>query len=87
MSAGCAIVGSDTEPVREFIQDQENGLVTPFFDIDKLVDNVVLLLENPDLRAKLGGAARKKIQYFYDLKSVCLPRLVKWVDALSPKIG
>jgi glycosyltransferase involved in cell wall biosynthesis len=82
MSAGCAIVGSDTEPVRDFIQDQENGLLTPFFDTDKLVDNVVTLLENPDMREKLGSAARKKIQFFYDLKSVCLPRLVQWVTTL-----
>ncbi len=82
MSAGCAIVGSDTEPVRDFIQDQENGLLTPFFDTDKLVENVVTLLDNPDMREKLGSAARKKIQFFYDLKSVCLPRLVQWVTTL-----
>ncbi|MGI9151186.1 MAG: glycosyltransferase [Limnohabitans sp.] len=86
MSAGCAIVGSDTEPVREFIQDQENGVLTPFFDTEKLAENVIHLLENPELRQKLGSAARKKIQYFYDLKSICLPRLVNWVDALSPAL-
>lgn len=87
MSAGCAIVGSDTEPVREFIQDQENGLLTPFFDTDRLVENVLTLLDKPELREKMGTAARKKIQFFYDLKSVCLPRLVNWVDSLSPARG
>lgn len=32
LSAGCAIVGSDTAPVREFVTHGENGLLADFFD-------------------------------------------------------
>jgi glycosyltransferase involved in cell wall biosynthesis len=83
MSAGCAIVGSDTDPVKEFITDGETGLLVPFFDRDGLVDRVTYLLENATLRVELGRRAREKIQSFYDLKSVCLPRMIDWVETLA----
>jgi len=83
MSAGCAIVGSQTAPVQEFIEHGKQGLLTPFFDIDQLIHNVVTLLDDPALRERLGQEARKKVQYYYDLHSVCLPKLVKWIDFLS----
>ena len=83
MSAGCAIVGSDTAPVQEFIEHDKHGLLNPFFDNDALIQNVVKLLDNPSLREQLGQEARKKVQYYYDLHSVCLPKLVKWIDFLS----
>ena len=84
MSAGCAIVGSDTEPVQEFIQPGETGLLTPFFDQDQLVNQVVQLLEDAPMRERLGQAARRRIQTYYDLETVSLPRMVRWVDSLSP---
>jgi glycosyltransferase involved in cell wall biosynthesis len=83
MSVGCAIVGSDTEPVREFIEPETQGLLTPFFDQAQLLQNIVRLLDDPALRKRLGHEARKKIQFYYDLHAICLPKLVKWVDFLS----
>lgn len=83
MSVGCAIVGSDTAPVKEFIEHDKHGLITPFFDQDALTSNIVRLLEDPELRQKLGQEARKKIQLYYDLYSICLPKLINWVDFLS----
>ncbi len=83
MSAGCAIVGSSTAPVEEFIEHDKHGLLTPFFDTDALIANVSKLLDDPQKRAQLGQEARKKVQYYYDLHSVCLPKLVKWIDFLS----
>ena len=83
MSVGCAIVGSDTAPVKEFIEHDKHGLIAPFFDQDALITNIVRLLEDPELREKLGHEARKKIQLYYDLYSICLPKLINWVDFLS----
>jgi glycosyltransferase involved in cell wall biosynthesis len=83
MSVGCAIVGSDTAPVQEFIEHDQQGLLTPFFDQEQLLQSIVRLLDDPALRKKLGQAARKKIQFYYDLHAICLPKLVKWVDFLS----
>ena len=83
MSVGCAIVGSDTAPVQEFIEHDQQGLLAPFFDQEQLLQSIVRLLDDPTLRKKLGQAARKKIQFYYDLHAICLPKLIKWVDFLS----
>ena len=74
MSAGCAIAGSDTPPVTEFISDHENGRLTPFFDRSALVDTVVELLSDAPQRARLGAAARDLVVSRYDFQTRTLPR-------------
>lgn len=59
LASGCAIVGSDTGPVQEFIRHNKNGLLTPFHDPEMLADNVLELLENKALSQRLRRAARK----------------------------
>ena len=83
MSVECAIVASDTAPVQEFIQHDKTGVLTPFFDQKQLVDNISLLLDNPEKRAAMGKAAREEILRKYDLKTVCLPNMLDWVEALG----
>lgn len=82
MSVGCAIVASDTAPVREAISDGEHGLLVDFFDRDGLVDRISALLDDQAEREKLGVQARKRVVERYDLKSVCLPRQLDWIARL-----
>jgi len=86
MSAGAAIVASDTAPLREVIQHGENGLLVDFFSVDGLVDRVCTLLEDPDQRARLGTAARATAVAGYDLNTVCLPQQLAWVEALTTPV-
>lgn len=83
MSAGCAIVASDTAPLHEAIVHGETGRLTGFFDREALADEICGLLDDADERARLGANARAFAQQHYDLKSVCLPRQLAWVDALA----
>lgn len=87
MSAGCAVVGSDTEPVREFIRHRETGVLTPFFDVPQLVKNIGVMLDNKKLRTQCATEARRLVQTQYDLQSVCLPQLIQWAEGLvkAPK--
>ena len=73
MSSGCAVVGSDTAPVREVIRDGHNGLLVDFFRPDDLAVAVAELLNNADRAAALGREARSTVQRRYSL-SDCLPR-------------
>jgi glycosyltransferase involved in cell wall biosynthesis len=82
MSAGCAIVASDTKPLHEAIQHNNTGRLIDFFDSNALVHEVCELLDNPSERARLGANARKFAQLTYDLKTVCLPRQLAWVESL-----
>ena len=58
MSAGGAILASDTAPVREVIFDDETGLLTDFFDTDALADKLNRLLDDAKRRSWLSMAAR-----------------------------
>lgn len=83
MSVGCAIVASDTAPVREVIDDEEQGLLVNFFDADQLVRSVDRLLEDSDFRGRLGLHARDRIQERYDLRRTCLPRQLKLIETAA----
>lgn len=58
LAMGCAVIGSDTPPVSEFITHGENGLLASFFDPPGLAKTVLDLLENKSLDARLRGNAR-----------------------------
>ncbi len=83
MSAGCAIVASDTQPLHEVITDGETGRLVPFFDVQALADAVCALLQDPCARAALGARAREFAKSHYDLRSVCLPLQLQWVKILA----
>jgi glycosyltransferase involved in cell wall biosynthesis len=83
MSVGCAIVASDTQPLREAIAHNETGLLVDFFDVQGLADGVCALLDDPAARARLGANARAFAQANYDRETVCLPRQLQWVQAVA----
>ena len=83
MSLECAIVASNTAPVQEVIQHEQNGLLVDFFNPEDMVQSICRLLENPKLAKELGQAARKKIVTKYDLKTQCLPMQMAWVHQLG----
>ena len=83
MSAGCAIVASNTKPLREAIRHNETGRLIPFFDVTGLTNEVCALLDDPEERARLGTNARAFAQTHYDLNTVCLPRQLEWVRDFS----
>ena len=82
MSAGCAIVASNTQPLREAIVHNETGLLVNFFDAQALAQGVCDLLQNPEERKRLGDNARAFAQVNYDLQTVCLPKQLAWVKQL-----
>ncbi len=82
MSAGCAVVASDTAPVREVIINGETGLLTDFFDTGELVRKVSMLLNDSSLRRTLAHSAREFILAHYDLHRICLPARLKWIHCL-----
>jgi len=83
MSAGCAIVASDTQPLHEAIRHDETGRLVHFFDVAGLASEICALLDDPAARQRLGANARAFAQAHYDLKRVCLPRQLEWVAKLA----
>src|SRR5262252_4609258 len=58
MSAGCLVIGSDTAPVREVI-DQTNGVLVPFHDVDKLASAAIDALSRPKIRPPPHSGAQR----------------------------
>ena len=82
MSIGCAVIASSTPPVLEVIEDGRNGMLFDFFDHNALADKIGNLLSDKTLRMELAERARKHAIENYDLKTVCLPRQISWINGL-----
>jgi glycosyltransferase involved in cell wall biosynthesis len=91
MSAGCAMIGSRTGPVEEVIRHGENGLLVDFFRPLEIADAVTEILTHPERTAAMRKAARQTAIDRFDLKTVCLPKVVKLFDDLvagrRPDVG
>jgi glycosyltransferase involved in cell wall biosynthesis len=81
MACGCTILASDTEPVREVIEDGSNGLLCDFFDADALAAQALETLDDPALSRELGDQARATIQERYSTY-VMLPRIVSFYEEI-----
>ena len=82
MSAGCLVIGSDTAPVREVLNN-ENGLLVPFFDIEQLAERVIEALTNPRQFRSIRAQARRTILDQYDLARICLPKMMAFIQKAS----
>ena len=54
-----------------------------FFDPTALVAAADALLDDEATRLRMGAAARAHVVEHYDLQTVCLPKLLKWVNDLA----
>ncbi len=79
MSVGCVIVGSDTAPVRELIQDGRNGFLVPFFSAGALANRIESVLDHPTRRRAVGLQARQDIVIGYDRRH----SLVRYRDLID----
>ena len=59
LACGCAIVGSDTAPVREFITHRKTGLLVAFPDTAALGDGIEEVLEDKPLASRMRRNARQ----------------------------
>ena len=85
MSAGCLVIGSRTAPVQELIEDGVNGRLVEFHDIKGWSRLITKALARPEKFTAMRAAARQTILQDYDLKAVCLPRMIAFVEGHGPK--
>jgi glycosyltransferase involved in cell wall biosynthesis len=63
-ACGTAIVATRAGGIPEVIEDEDNGLLAPVGDAPILAQQVVRLLEDPDLRARLIESGRERVKAF-----------------------
>lgn len=84
MAAGALIIGSRTAPVQEVIEDGVNGRLVDFFDVKGWSATLTEALAAPQRFTAMRQAARETILRGYDLRAVCLPRMVRFVESHDP---
>ncbi len=82
LACGCAVIGSEVDPVREFITHGRNGLLTPCLDPALLAERVLGLLENRKLSDKLRTGARRYAERTLDMK-LHIAAYAKRIQALT----
>ena len=70
MAWGLPVIASPVGGIPEVVSSNENGLLIPPGDIQKLTEAMKLLIENETLRLQLGDAGRLTAER-YDVKSYC----------------
>lgn len=87
MSAGALVIGSRTAPVMEVLEDGVNGVLVDFFDVAAWERALIDALADPDRFEPLRVAARRTILDRYDLKRICLPQMIDFVERHAPGPG
>ena len=59
MASGCYVIGSDTAPLRDAIEDGVSGRLLPFFDVAALSDALIAACRDPEASRPLRAAARE----------------------------
>jgi glycosyltransferase involved in cell wall biosynthesis len=79
MASGCVVLASDVPPVREVIEPGQNGLLEPLFDVERLTETALRVLDDPAAFAPLGKAARRTVEERYSVE-VCIPPLADYLE-------
>lgn len=81
MACGCAIVASNTAPVRDAITDGVEGRLVDFFDAEALADTIAEVIENSTAMAPMRIAAMQRVRRDYNRASVGVPGWLELLDA------
>ncbi len=82
LASGCMLIGSQTPPVTEVIEDGWNGLLADFFAPDEIAERVIEALGNPARTKLIRQRARETVLERYDLAK-CLPRQIQLLQQLA----
>jgi len=69
MSCGRAVIGTNVDGIRQIIGENENGILCGT-DIDSISSAILKLINNSELRARLGENARKYILKNYSVSEI-----------------
>ena len=73
MALECLVIGSDTAPVRDAIENGENGILLDFLDVDALSAALIEACRNPTSFGAMRCEARQTIIRRYERTNICLP--------------
>jgi len=73
----------DVAGCREVVDDGENGFLVPFKDIAILTNVMERLLNDPDLRQRMGAVGRQKVLREFSMEQIAEETLQIWDKMLA----
>ena len=83
MAAGRAILTADCGGLPELVRQGETGLLAITDDAGSFVDCLRQLVEDPDLRDRLGREARRAVEERYDDRELARKTIEIWRRAIT----
>lgn len=80
MAAGCACIASQVVGAQEVFDHGVEGLLVPHADAQALAAAIQRLLQNPELAAQLGAAARRRAFHSYGLQRMWAQYEALWAS-------
>jgi glycosyltransferase involved in cell wall biosynthesis len=87
MASGRPIVATPVGEVPVLIADQQTGLLVPADDAERLAAAISVLLSDPQMRARFGAAARKRIEAEYSSARMTADYLRVYEEAIEETGG
>lgn len=69
MMAGVPVIGTDTEGIAEVIHDGITGYLIPPKEYNELADRIIFLLNNPEVRIKMGLDGKRYVVEKFSLEN------------------
>lgn len=86
-ASGLPIVTTDVPGCREIVRHGENGLLVPVRDVSALVEAIQSLVEDAELRRRLGAKGREIAVAEFSIERVVSETLNVYRQLLSPEIA
>jgi len=83
MRAGLPVIASDVGGARESVIDNETGFLIPRDDIMTLKDRLLKLINDPDLRVKMGQLGHKRFLQNFTFKQMANKTVKVYEEVLS----
>lgn len=88
MSLECPVVGSRISPVTEVVKEGETGLLAAGDEPEEFAQAILVLLEDPDLRKKMGAAGPAHVEREFGLQQVLerIDNVYQKIEAASQQL-
>jgi glycosyltransferase involved in cell wall biosynthesis len=79
MACGKPVVATKHRGCEDAVVDDETGFLVPVKQVNPLVDKIMLLLDNEQLRTQMGRAGRQRIEQYFEL-GYCTNKIVEALE-------
>jgi len=85
MAAGLPSVATRVDGTQEVLTHGEHGLLVPSEDPNELANSIIQLLEDPELRKRIGAAAQARVLQNYNAEGMCRNYYSLMLDFLNKR--